>query len=132
MEEMLTRCGYRCDLCPAYRENIKNDDDKRRVSEGWKRIFGFDIAPDDVECAGCNNEGRHIDPNCPVRSCTMVKGYDNCARCEGYICADLKTRVNFIEEYLSKTDSICTEDYEKYVKAYESKPRLCELRGKLR
>jgi len=131
MKEILTKCGYRCDLCPAYSENIKSDEDKKGVSENFKRIFGFDIAPDDIECVGCHNEGKQADAGCPVRPCVMERGYESCAQCDRFICDKLKTRTDFIEEYVSKSGKICSEDYAMYVKAYESKPRLCELREKL-
>ncbi|MDP4093999.1 MAG: DUF3795 domain-containing protein [Bacillota bacterium] len=128
MKEILTVCGYRCDLCPAYKENIKNDQDKIRVSENWERLFGFRIQPDEVECVGCPNKGKLADANCPVRPCANEKGYDSCSRCDSYICDKLKTRTEFIAEYTHDLDNISREDYDKYIKAFENKPRLLELR----
>ena len=76
-KEILTKCGYRCDLCPAYKENIKSEDDKIQSSKGFKRIFDFDISPQNIECVGCHNEGSHADPDCPVRPCVIENKLDN-------------------------------------------------------
>lgn len=45
MSEIMGLCGYRCDLCPAYNDNINNDDNRQEISRGWKRYFGFEIPP---------------------------------------------------------------------------------------
>lgn len=130
MNEILAKCGYRCDLCPAYSENIKSEEDKKIVSDGWKRMFGFEIPPEEVACAGCHNKGNHPDSDCPVRPCVIEKGMKNCAYCENFECDSLKTRTGFLAEYFKK--SICeisTEDYEKYILPYESRERLVKIRN---
>lgn len=43
MGEILSKCGYRCDLCPAYTGNIGGEEDRMKVSRDWKRLFGFEI-----------------------------------------------------------------------------------------
>ncbi|HEX7713409.1 MAG TPA: DUF3795 domain-containing protein [Bacillota bacterium] len=128
--ELLAKCGFRCDLCPAYKENIKTDADRVRVSEGWRRIFGFEFTPENVVCVGCHNEGNHADANCPVRQCTMEKDLPNCAGCDGFGCEALKTRTDFLEDYISKLPDISEEDYQTYLLAYESKTRLMKLRNR--
>jgi hypothetical protein len=41
MEEILSRCGYRCDLCLAYRPNVeKNPSNQQVLSDGWFKYFG--------------------------------------------------------------------------------------------
>jgi hypothetical protein len=41
MEPILTRCGYRCDLCLAYRPNVERNPANRQVlSDGW---YQFDV-----------------------------------------------------------------------------------------
>jgi Golgi nucleoside diphosphatase len=131
MEEILSKCGYRCDLCPAYTENIKSEADKTAVSEGWKRLFGFNIPPDEIECMGCHNKGKQADAGCPVRPCVMEKGIENCALCESFECDSLKTRTGFVDDYLKKGGkAVSEEDYQRYVLAYEGRMRLINIRSK--
>ena len=128
MEEILTLCGYRCDLCRFYTKNIKSEEDRQRVSLEFNRIFGWNIKPEDVECVGCKNEGKQADPNCPVRPCALEKGLENCAHCPEFICDRLKERINFTEEFLEKNkEPISEEDFDKYIKPYQSKERMLEI-----
>lgn len=128
MKEMLSKCGYRCDICPAYTENIKCEEDSIKVSQGWKRLFGFEIPPDKIECAGCRNEGRHADSDCPVRPCAIKKGVENCAHCADFECGALKTRTGFLDDYLKDKTEITKEDYELYIRPYASRERLNRIR----
>lgn len=127
MGEILSKCGYRCDLCPAYKENLKNEEDKIAVSKGWERIFGFHIPPEEVECAGCHNNGNHPDSGCPVRPCAIEKGVENCAFCKEFECNSLKSRTGFLDEFLKAGIKIPEEDYQRFVVPYESKERLQKL-----
>jgi len=129
MEEILTLCGYRCDLCQFYTKNIKSEKDKERVSQEFNRIFGWDVKPEDVECVGCKNDGKHADPNCPVRPCALEKGVENCAHCPEFICDTLKKRINFTEDFLTKSKSpLSKEDFDKYIEPYKSKERMLKIR----
>lgn len=126
--ELLARCGFRCDLCPAYQENIKTNADRVGVSEGWRRLFGFEIPPEEIACAGCHNEGKHADAQCPVRPCAIQKNLPNCASCDNFGCDALKTRMDFLEDFLPKHPDLSEEDYHTYLLAYEAKSRLMKLR----
>ncbi|NIS79695.1 MAG: DUF3795 domain-containing protein [Anaerolineales bacterium] len=70
MAEIVRRCGYRCDLCLAYRPNIEaNPSNQQILSDGWYRYFGFRMAPENIICYGCMSEDPQlIDKACPVRS----------------------------------------------------------------
>ena len=49
MEPILTRCGYRCDLCLAYRPNVaKNPSNQQKLSDGWFKYFGFRLPPSEI------------------------------------------------------------------------------------
>ena len=133
MEEILTLCGYRCDLCQFYNKNLENQKDKERVSQDFKRIFGHDVKPEDVECVGCKNEGRHGDPNCPVRPCVLEKGVENCAHCSEFVCDKLKERTNFTEEFLrDNKKALSNKDFQLYIKPYQSKERMIKINEKLK
>lgn len=62
--KILARCGYRCDLCPGYIENIHSDEDRQRVSDGWFTYIGVRYLPDEIECRGCLDEEEPADPDC--------------------------------------------------------------------
>ncbi len=132
-EEILTLCGYRCDLCQLYTKNIKSEKDKQRVSQEFNRIFGSNIRPEDVECVGCKNEGKHVAPSCPVRLCALKKGVENCAHCSEFICDKLKRKINFIEDFLKNSKKPLSEkDFQSYIKPYQSRERLLEIRKKIK
>ena len=132
-EGILTLCGYRCDLCQFYTKNIKSEKDKERVSQDFNRIFGYDIKPKDVECVGCKNEGKHVEPNCPVRSCALKKGVENCAYCSEFICDKLKRRINFTEKFSRNNKKpLSEEDFQSYIKPYQSKERMLKIRKEIK
>jgi hypothetical protein len=128
MEEIQTLCGYRCDLCQFYIKNIESQKDKERVSQEFNRIFGYNVQPEDVECVGCKNEGKHADPDCPVRPCALEKGVENCAHCSEFICDRLKERINFTEEFLRDNKKpLSDKDFQSYIKPYQSKERMLKI-----
>jgi hypothetical protein len=133
MEPILSKCGYRCDMCLAYQPNlIKNPENKQILSDGWHKYFGFRIRQEDIYCDGCHsNDGRQIDSSCPVRPCVIEHGIDNCAYCEDFICEKLKTRnVNFQEIQAKFDEPISDSDRECFIKPYENERRLKNLRFK--
>jgi hypothetical protein len=88
MEPILTRCGYRCDLCLAYKPNITaNPSNRKKLSDGLFTYYGFRIPEEGIYCEGCREKDpKLIDANCPVRPCVTAKGLDNCSKCGEYIC----------------------------------------------
>jgi hypothetical protein len=131
MEPILTRCGYRCDLCLAYRPNIEAHPENQQIlSDGWFEYFGFRIPPDDLVCDGCwSKEGQWIDQSCPVRPCVIQRGLENCACCEAFICEKLEQRiVDFDRIQAQHGKPIPTEDRQRFIQPYESLSRLEALR----
>lgn len=47
------RCGFLCSDCRAYKENIHSDADRERLSVVFEKIYGYTIAPGNVNCDGC-------------------------------------------------------------------------------
>ena len=127
MEEILARCGYRCDLCPAYAGNIKDFEDRQRVSDGWFKYAGFRVPPEDIYCPGCLSDQEPVDQDCPVRPCVNEKGLENCGHCPDLPCDNLKTRMNFFEDRLGDFSSIPKDDFDNYIKPYISKDRLMKI-----
>lgn len=135
MKAILTRCGYRCDLCLAYRPNVEsNSSNQQKLSDGWYKYFGFRLPPAMVICDGCMSENpKLIDQGCPVRPCVIEKGLDNCSQCEYYICEKLKERLVMYEEVKDRVKVEIPEDDEDdyccFIRPYENKRRLDELRA---
>ena len=132
MEPILTRCGYRCDLCLAYKPNVeRNPANRQKLSDGWHQYFGFRIPPEEICCDGCMSENpEQIDQECPVRPCVIEKGIENCAACEQYICEKLQRRLVVYEEVKSRINKeIPEDDYLCFIRPYENKLRLDSIRG---
>ncbi len=100
-DPILTRCGYRCDLCLAYRPNVEAEPaNRQKLSDGWSTYFGFRIPPEAICCDGCMTANPYlIDTSCPVRPCVIARGLENCAQCVEYEgCAKLAERLVTFEE----------------------------------
>jgi hypothetical protein len=132
MEPILTRCGYRCDLCLAYRPSVARDpSNQQKLSDGWFRYFGFRLPPQEICCDGCMaHNPRLVDQSCPVRPCAMEKGVDNCSQCEHYVCDRLRERLVIFEEVRLRFGAqIPQEDRACFILPYENKQRLDALRS---
>jgi hypothetical protein len=130
-EAILTRCGYRCDLCLAYAPNVTGTPSNReKLSDGWYRYFGFRLSPERILCDGCMAQNpRLIDQACPVRPCVLERGLDNCGQCEDYICERLEQRLVVYESIRERAGgSVPDDDYQCFIRPYENKRRLDALR----
>ena len=134
--EIISRCGFRCDLCPAYKLNIKNAEDQKKVSDSWHKYYGFRINPKRIICDGCMTDNSEnpslISKNCAVRKCVQKMQIDNCAYCEKYSCKKVeKLMVDFIEIERKYGKKISESDYSSYIMPYESRQRLDSIRDNL-
>lgn len=128
MAEILARCGYRCDLCPGYVDNIKSDEDRQRVSDGWFKYIGVRVPLEEIGCRGCLEKEEPADQDCPVRPCVQEKGLDNCGYCREFPCSKLNTRMNFFENRFGDLlSTIPKDDFDKFIKPYISKGRLTKI-----
>ncbi len=120
---IVARCGYRCDLCPAYRENVHGPQDQQRTSDGWFKYYGFRIPPEQICCDGCLDErmeAHRIDRECPVRPCVMALGIDTCGACRRSECEHFKSREvtrESVEKRIRRP--ISPDDYRWFVLPYE-------------
>lgn len=131
MEPIISKCGYRCDLCPAYETNIKSEADKQRMSDAWKKYCGFDVPPEVIKsCSGCEAGGG--DETCTVRPCAIEKNLDNCAHCEQFACDKLKPKMDFVEQNV-KVDmsNIPKEDYNLFIKPFLGEENLLKIKESL-
>jgi hypothetical protein len=136
MKEDISLCGYKCKICPAYKDNVTGPDHQQWVSDGWFKYYGFRLPPETIICDGCLPEGcdnpRRIDTECPVRPCVMAKGLPNCAHCDEYICDKLAKRIVEPKKVLSKCKKPPSrQDYDRFIKPYDNKTRLDKIREQL-
>jgi len=133
VKPILTRCGYRCDLCLAYRPNVEaNPSNQQVLSDDWHTYFGFRIPPEQIICNGCLAENPHlIDQSCPVRPCAIERGVANCAQCDSYDgCDKLAGRLVVYDEIASRVGvPIPDDDHARFIAPYENKARLEALRA---
>ena len=130
MKAHIAKCGYRCDLCSAFKPEL-TDAEKQDISRAFGRYFGMEVRPDDVKtCEGCNSSDVPNDKECPVFPCVRQKGIDNCAHCDDFGCDKLKQRMDVVEEILEKTNDIPKDDFERYFRPYLSRATLMEEKGK--
>jgi hypothetical protein len=94
MEQMISRCGLRCNECAAFKATKSDDDEKRReVAVKWSKQYKADIKPEDINCQGCLSTGERVFNHCNVcqiRKCGIEKKVPNCAHCDEYICDKLE------------------------------------------
>lgn len=130
-KQILTRCGYRCDLCLAYKDNIYTDDQREFLSDTWHKIYGFRIPANEIYCEGCisSDNPKLIDNDCPVRPCVIEKGLENCSQCADYPCGLFNQRKVIYEDF-AKDKNISKKEYSRCIKPYENKMRLDEIRSK--
>jgi hypothetical protein len=131
MEPLLARCGYRCDLCLAYRPNVEaHPENPQILSDGWHTYCGFRIPPEDILCDGCPADPpRLIDRECPVRPCVLEREFSNCSQCGEYVCEKLAQRIVVYERIAERVAGpIPDVDRDRFISPYENRLRLDALR----
>jgi Protein of unknown function (DUF3795) len=131
--EILARCGYRCDMCLAYRPNVEASPANGQIlSDGWHKYFGFRIAPGEIVCDGCRADGlRLIDSTCRVRPCVIGRTLSDCSECPDYGCEKLNERLVVFEDVVARSGRpIPDEDRARFIAPYENKRRLDGIRGR--
>lgn len=127
MTIILSRCGFRCDLCLAYKPNLlEHPEEAQKLSDGWFKYFGFRIPPEKIMCAGCLADTiETLDKGCPVRPCVIAHAIDTCAHCPDYVCEKLADRLITFEEMQARfSEPITPTEREAFIFPYENKARL--------
>jgi hypothetical protein len=136
MSEIIARCGFRCDLCLIYRDNLKKDPQNRqRFRDGLEKYYGDKLTLEECYCDGCMTDDSEnpirITTDCKVRPCVIARGIENCAYCERYYCPDVEKK--FIERHKveERYGAPIPEDaYKLFIMPYESRHVLDGIRRK--
>lgn len=124
------RCGFSCSRCPIYKENVKSDADRERVSVVFRKLYSYDLLPGDVYCDGClepdeNNPCRPGTERCPIRDCVLEKRIRHCGECDIFPCELMERHFASVESVLKKAREILIpKDYEDFVEPYLSREYL--------
>lgn len=131
---IITRCGYRCDLCLAFKDNIMKDDRRELLSKGWYKIFAIELRPKDIFCDGCLSckaDLKLIDSGCRVRPCVINRGIENCSQCEEFPCIILEDRLVRYSELEKVLDfKVSRSERKNFIEPYENYDRLVNLKEK--
>jgi hypothetical protein len=142
MEDLFSKCGARCSHCPAYRENVRSDDDRQRCSDGWHKYLGPRVTADRCYCDGCQTPddenpilvyGRG---GCNIRRCAVKNGVETCAQCAVYPCEPVRTQFSFDSESREQIAArlgtpVPDADYASFIEPYELHRHLNEIRVSL-
>lgn len=118
------RCGFLCSDCRSYKENIHSDADRERLSVVFEKIYGYTIAPGNVNCDGCiepdQNSPRRLGTECcPIRDCVLEKGIVHCGRCDIFPCDLMERHLATVETVVTRARKILTpEEYGDFVEPY--------------
>ncbi len=88
-------CGISCKDCPAYIA-LRTDDNelRKKTAEEWTKAFEARITPEDINCEGCSQPGRHVtycEQLCVIRKCAVRRNIKTtCADCGDYPCGPLE------------------------------------------
>ncbi len=104
MKKIIACCGVDCRACDAFIATRDNNDALRSATaERWSRQLGLPVAPDYINCDGCQQtDGRYLEycGICGIRTCCLEKKIDTCAQCDEYVCERLQTGFVFLSEVL--------------------------------
>lgn len=110
MTEMIAYCGLTCHSCGAFQATLSDDDAKRQEVAGlWSKMYGANLEPGDINCAGCLSDVEPLFAHCrvcEVRKCASEKGVANCAHCPDYACDMLQAFFKLAPEAKAQLEEV--------------------------
>jgi hypothetical protein len=138
MSDIIARCGFKCNLCLIYRDNLKKDENNRqKFRDALERIYGDKLTLEECYCDGCmtpdSENPVRINTECQMRPCVIEKGLENCGHCEQYPCRILEPKMIDYQKVMERYGGPLPEaDYKDFVFPYESRKVLDEISRKRR
>lgn len=126
---MMGCCGFNCNDCPAYCENLKARSDQERAAQAWSAYFGVTVPIEMARCRGCRSEDRegwdYPDHLCELRQCVMDRGLETCADCAEFPCPQWDRRACRLECVLKHWRPYLTgEEYHRFLEPYDARANL--------
>jgi len=94
--DFVSPCGLYCGVCAIH---IAHRDNLRKLKEGLVNVYKGkvpgkgtlpnceNLSAEDIHCQGCLSDDRFIHcQQCPIRECTIEKGYSGCHQCDEFPC----------------------------------------------
>jgi hypothetical protein len=131
MNETISLCGFDCGICPAFKENLKSEDDRIKVDKGWKnfhRTRGWVYK--EQFCNGCFNipEKSPLWSTCFIRKCVLKNKVKNCGYCLDYPCPRIQNLIRVINTIAERTRKSGTqEDFKMFALPHLNETRLDEI-----
>ena len=112
-KKMMAYCGIICSDCMSMVATLKDDQEELEIAAEFSRQEWnvLDATWKNIHCEGCKGVRRLPDIciSCPIRSCAISKGVDNCAECEKYLgCEKLHGVHRDVPEAKNRLDTIYT------------------------
>jgi hypothetical protein len=129
MTEMISFCGYRCDLCAA-----RSDDPevRQRLIDGWRKyLVHQQYTVENVRCDGCRACGRLADQQCQPRPCARSRRVESCPLCDDFVCDKigglLSKRLGILIFFHKRMQNITEEEYNLSIRQFENMPNLVKM-----
>lgn len=129
MSEMISYCGYRCDLCAA-----RSDDPevRQRMIDGWRKYLGHEnYTVENVRCDGCRSDGRIADQQCKARPCAIERHMENCAFCDDFVCEKvgglLSERLGMLIFLHRRMADLTEEEFNLCLRQFENMPTMLKM-----
>jgi len=82
--DWLAPCGLYCGVCGIM---YATRDGNAKFAERLATVYN--LPPEEIHCAGCLAEGDAVFAYCrvcPIKSCTIERGYSGCHQCDDWPC----------------------------------------------
>ncbi len=131
MQEIIARCGNRCDLCPLYQDNFSQAD-APEINNLVYRCHNAGKGPKPrytPGCEGCLGDGYVAREGCEIRNCVNTHQFSTCADCERLFCDLLEADLAVVEGALrDRRMDMSQIDYQKYFRPFLIREKLTALR----
>ncbi len=131
MEEIIAKCGNRCDLCPLYKGNFSAMEAEKVNAMLYKYHQGSQGPPPRYSrgCDGCLAEGYRPRQDCKIRECGIAKRLSTCADCPDLFCGLLEADMAVVEGSLARHGAgMPPEDFGRYFRPFMIREMLTALR----
>ncbi len=108
MSQILACCGLLCNECPTYIATINHDEElRKRTAAEWGKMFHTVIAPEQINCRGCQSEERFIhNDSCNIRRCNIERQQSNCGTCDTFPCGEVKNIIDHDQKARERLEAL--------------------------